>query len=62
MQQGVSLSELSLADYRRHAEEIDESVYECLGCKNAVAAFVSYGSTAPDQVKAQIERWQGELG
>ena len=39
------------------AEEIDESVYDCLGTKNAVAAFVSYGSTAPDQVRAQINRW-----
>lgn len=61
MNRGVSLSELPIEAYREHAEEIDDSVYECLGCKNAVAAFVSYGSTAPDQVRAQIESWKKEL-
>lgn len=62
MKREVTLSDLPLEVYRQHAEEIDESVYECLGCENAVAAFVSYGSTAPDQVRAQIDRWKELLG
>jgi argininosuccinate lyase len=62
MKQGVSLSDLSLDDYRKHSDQIDESVYECLGCENAVAAFVSYGSTAPDQVRSQIDDWKKKLG
>lgn len=57
MQRAVALSELPLEVMRAHAEEIDESIYDCLGTKNAVDAFVSYGSTAPDQVRAQIARW-----
>lgn len=57
MQRGVSLSELPLEVMQGHAEEIDAGVYEFLGTKNAVAAFVSYGSTSPDQVRNQIERW-----
>ncbi|MEM1070430.1 MAG: argininosuccinate lyase [Planctomycetota bacterium] len=61
MQRKVPLAELPLEVMRTHASEIDESVFECLGTANAVAAFVSYGSSAPDQVKSQIERWKGKL-
>jgi argininosuccinate lyase len=58
MQRQVPLSELPLEVMQSHAEEIDRSVYQCLGTANAVAAFVSYGSTAPDQVRSQIQRWK----
>ena len=37
------------------------TVYEILGSKNAVGAFVSYGSTSPDQVRLQIDRWKDIL-
>ena len=58
MKLDVPLSELPLDVLKSHAEEIDQSVYQCLGSKHAVGAFVSYGSTAPTQVQAQIERWK----
>ncbi len=61
MQRDVPLSELPLDVMQQHAEEIDDSIYECLGSKNAVEAFVSYGSTAPKQVRAQIDRWKETL-
>ncbi len=58
MQRDVSLAELPLEVMQSHAAEIDASVYDVLGSKNAVHAFVSYGSTAPDQVRHQINRWK----
>ncbi|TWU40687.1 argininosuccinate lyase [Novipirellula artificiosorum] len=61
MNQEVALNELPLEVLQSHAPEIDESVFEILGSKNAVAAFVSYGSTAPDQVQKQIDRWKSSL-
>ena len=61
MQREISLAELPLEVMQSHAAEIDPSVFDCLGAANAVAAFVSYGSTAPDQVRAQMERWKAEL-
>lgn len=61
MQRDVPLLELPLDVMQQHAEEIDDSIYECLGSKNAVEAFVSYGSTAPNQVRAQIDRWKETL-
>ncbi len=57
MRRGVPLAELPLEVMQSHASEIDASVFDSLGTKNAVAAFVSYGSTAPDQVRGQIDRW-----
>jgi argininosuccinate lyase len=61
MQRKVPLSELPLDVMQNHAKEIDDTIFECLGSKHAVTAFVSYGSTAPDQVRSQIDRWKAEL-
>ncbi len=61
MQKDVALSELTLKSLQAHSPEIDASVYECLGSRNAVDAFVSYGSTAPSQVRSQIDRWKKQL-
>jgi argininosuccinate lyase len=58
MQRDVALADLPLEVMQKHSAEIDESVYKILGSKNAVNAFVSYGSTAPDQVRHQINRWK----
>ena len=54
----VRLSDLPLDDFRAALPELDESVYEVLGVERAVAAMQSYGSTAPEQVKKQIEIWK----
>lgn len=61
MQRKVPLSKLPLDVMQNHAEEIDDTIFECLGSNHAVNAFVSYGSTAPDQVRSQIDRWKAEL-
>ncbi len=54
----VRLSDLPLDDFRAALPDLDESVYEVLGVERAVAAMQSYGSTAPEQVKKQIEIWK----
>lgn len=61
MERDLPLSELPLEVMREYDEAIDESVYDVLGSKNAVDAFVSYGSTAPDQVRAQMDAWSKKL-
>jgi argininosuccinate lyase len=50
------------------AEEFDSvhpgltpGVYEVLGVEKALAAFRSYGSTAPAEVRGQLEAWRGRL-
>ena len=62
MEQGVQLSDLPLAEFQQLDPTLDAAVYGALGVENAVAAFVSYGSTAPQQVAQQVQRWKQQLG
>ena len=57
----VTLSQLELEDFQSFDASLDQSVYSVLGVTNAVAAFQSYGSTAPKRVLAQVQRWKSRL-
>ena len=59
---GCDLPDLSLADMRSIHEGISEEVFGVLGVDNSVRSRTSYGGTAPDQVRAQIGRWEKKLG
>src|SRR4030095_4043604 len=58
---GCRLSDLKIEDFRAAAKSLDESVYGVLGVERAVAAFRSYGSTGPEQVRQQIARWKNKV-
>jgi len=58
---GSDLPELSLAEMQEVHGEITKAVYDVLGVHNSVASRVSYGGTAPEQVRAQIARWKEAL-
>lgn len=59
---GCDLPDLSLADMQTVHSAINDTVFEVLGVQNSVASRVSYGGTAPSQVRAQIARWKEVLG
>ncbi len=59
---GCDLPELTLADMQSVHAEITEAVFGVLGVDNSVASRMSYGGTAPAQVRAQIARWKDLLG
>jgi argininosuccinate lyase len=58
----VALKDLTTKDLQEVDKSLDSGVLEVLGVKNAVNAFVSYGSTAPKQVEAQVKNWKDKLG
>src|SRR5262245_57144244 len=58
---GCRLPDLKLDDFRAADPSLDDSVYGVLGVEKAVAAFRSYGSTAPAEVRKQIDRWKAKL-
>ena len=60
--EGKTLAEFSLDVLREACDKIDDSVYDYLGAENAVKAMQSYGSTAPSQVRRQIDAWKVKLG
>ena len=59
---GTTLAGLPDDVYEEADPDLDASVKEVLGVHNAVAAFVSYGSTGPQQVAKQVEYWIQQLG
>lgn len=59
---GCDLPDLSLDDMQSVHTNITEDVFGVLGVHNSVASRVSYGGTAPEQVRKQIARWKEILG
>lgn len=57
----VPLKELPLEELQKLCPELDDTVYEVLGVENAVRAFSSLGSTAPDRVAKEVESWRARL-
>ncbi|WP_372602617.1 argininosuccinate lyase [Actibacterium sp.] len=58
---GCDLPDLTLADMQSVHDAITDEVFGVLGVQNSVASRMSYGGTAPAQVRAQITRWQEKL-
>ena len=59
---GCDLPDLPLEAMQAVNPAITGDVYSVLGVDNSVASRLSYGGTAPDQVRAQIARWRADLG
>ena len=58
---GCDLPDLSLADMQGVHAGITQDVFGVLGVENSVNSRMSYGGTAPAQVRAQIARWTKEF-
>jgi argininosuccinate lyase len=61
MKQKVPLAKLPLSEFQAAHASLDEKVYDVLGVERSIAAFTSYGSTAPDQVASQVAAWRKKL-
>ncbi len=59
--QGCDLPDLSLEEMQAVHGKIDASVYDVLGVHNSVRSRMSYGGTAPEQVRAQVAAWKERL-
>jgi len=55
---GCELAGVPLADLQALEPRIGQGVYQVLTPEASVASRTSYGGTAPDQVRAQIQRWK----
>ena len=61
-EKGCDLPDLSMAEMTSAHPGITQEVYSVLGVENSVRSRVSYGGTAPTQVRAQVARWKTLLG
>ena len=55
------LPDLTLDQMQSVHSGITNEVYKILGVENSVASRMSYGGTAPEQVRSQIARWEAAL-
>jgi len=55
---GCDLPDLTLDDMKAVHAGITADVFTVLGVENSVHSRMSYGGTAPQQVRAQITRWR----
>ncbi|KZE34632.1 argininosuccinate lyase [Chelatococcus daeguensis] len=58
---GCGLEDLSLDVMQAVEPRITDSVYAVLGVENSVRSRMSFGGTAPDNVRAQIAWWRARL-
>ena len=58
---GIDLPDLTLEQMQSVHAGITKDVFDVLGVDNSVRSRISYGGTAPDQVRAQIARWKESL-
>ncbi|MGC1496911.1 MAG: argininosuccinate lyase [Sulfitobacter sp.] len=59
--QGCDLPDLTLDQMKSAHADITKDVFDVLGVENSVNSRMSYGGTAPAQVRAQVARWKGIL-
>jgi argininosuccinate lyase len=55
------LPDLTLEDMKSVHEHITAEVFDVLGVQNSVNSRMSYGGTAPAQVRIQVQRWKDIL-
>jgi len=60
-ERNIGLEKLSLEEMQAVEPAITDDVYGVLGVENSVKSRMSYGGTAPKQVKAQAKRWLAKL-
>jgi argininosuccinate lyase len=58
---GVRLDELSLAELRSVEPRIADDVYPALSVEASIRSKISFGGTAPENVRAAAERWCNRL-
>jgi argininosuccinate lyase len=56
-ERGVGLEGLSLEEMHKVEPRIEAEIFAVLGVENSVKSRTSFGGTAPDNVRAQAERW-----
>lgn len=55
--EGISLSKLSVEQFKKHCELIDDEVYNWLGADNVVGKYVTAGAGGRGQCREQIKYW-----
>ena len=58
---GADLSGLTLEEMQAEEPRIHNGIFQVLSVEASVASRISYGGTAPKNVRAQAKRWLKQL-
>jgi argininosuccinate lyase len=58
---GNTLAGVSIEQFKKHCNVIDNDVYRCLGSKNVAASYITAASAGPGQMAEQINYWKKQL-
>ena len=58
----AGLGRIDLATFQKHAPQVREDVYECLGSRQVVQAYRSQGAGGLRQLQDQLTHWRALLG
>ena len=58
-ERGCDIADLTLEELKGFSETIEADVYDVLTLEGSIAARNHVGGTAPEQVLAQVRRWEG---
>ena len=62
VQQGKTLENMTLSEYKNFCPLFENDVYEAIDMKNCVARRSSFGGTSPESVLSQIKSMKARLG
>ncbi len=57
----LNLNELNIGDMQKIDNRINSDIFSVLSVENSVNSRTSFGGTAPENIKAQIEIWKNKL-
>jgi argininosuccinate lyase len=60
-EKGCDLDGLTIEDFKEVDERLDARAFKVLSVEASVSSRTSFGGTAPDNVRAQVETWRTAL-
>jgi len=56
-----ALADVTIEQFKKYCELIDNDVYKCLGSKNVAASYVTAAAPSPAQMAEQVNYWKKQL-
>jgi argininosuccinate lyase len=59
--EGKTLANISIEQFKKYCELIDNDVYQYLGSKNVAASYATAAGATPAQMAEQVNYWKKQL-
>ena len=59
--EGKSFADVTIEQFKKYSELIENDVYQCLGSKNVAGSYVTAAAASPGQMAEQINYWKKQF-